>query len=139
MDSNNGMNSTEVSDIVTVTSGMTGNFIILCHLYAFLKWMVSEESIGPNITTIKPDVDINSNSDPAFIFSSADCRVYDTLTGYGYGQCATQKYNYDRDLYGMLEFTNCFPMTKMGAIENCFNISLGNDKNTKDKNAMLLV
>ena len=141
MDSNNSMNNTEVFDIVTCTGGMTINCIVLCHLYGLLKQWVSEESIGPNITTIKPDTDISSNNDTSFIFSTADCEDYDSLTKrYGYRQCKV--YNYDTDLHGMVRFTNCFLfffMTKMGAREKCSNISLGYDNNTKDENAMTLL
>ena len=136
MDSIHGMNNTEVSDIVTGTSGMTVNIIILCHLYASLKRYVNKESIDPNISTIKPDTDINSDSDTVFIFSTADCGIYDRLTRDGYGQCATEvgPYNYDRNLYEMLQFTKCvffFFMTKMGAIETC--------SNPKYENAMILL
>ena len=88
MDSNYGMNSTEVSDIVTCTGGMTMNCIILCHLYSLLKPWVSEESIGPNITTIKPDTDRSNDNDTAFIFSTADCRAYYWIRDRGDDKCA---------------------------------------------------
>ena len=88
MYSNNIPNSTEVFDIVTSTSGITINFIVLCHFYALLKQWVSEESLGPNIITVNQNTDINNNSKTSFIFLTADCRFYDTLTSHGYGQCA---------------------------------------------------
>ena len=117
MDSNNSMNSTDVSDIVTSTSGMTLNFIVLCHLYGLLKQWVSEESIGSNITTIKPDTHISS-----FMFSTADCGSYYWLRNHSYHKCAniTEVLNYDRDQSGMRQFTSCvlfFFMTEMGAIK----------------------
>ena len=143
MDLSNSTNNTDVSDAVTSTSGMTVNFIVLCQLFTLLKQWVSEESLGPNVTTIKPDTDINSDSDTAFIFSTADCGIYNRLTGDGYGQCATEvgPHNYDRNLYEMLQFTDCswfFFMTKLGATEKCSNISLGDD-NTNDVNALTLL
>ena len=141
MDSNHSMNSTEVSHIVMGTSGMTINFIVLCHLYSLVKQSVTKGSSQQNISTVKPDTDINSDSDTAFIFSTADCEVYDRLTVDDYGQCATEvgPYNYDRDLHDMLQFTNCFWfffMTKMGAIDKCSSVFLGHDNNTKGENAM---
>ena len=143
MDSNNSVNSTEVSDVVTSTSGMPTNLIILCHLYALLKQRVSEESIGPNTSTINPDTDINSDSDTAFIFSTADCKVYYVLKEYGYGPCAItpEVYNYDSVRYSLWS-TDCFLfffMTKMDAREKCFNVSRGYANNTKDENAMTLL
>ena len=100
MDLSNSINSTEVSDIVTSTSGMTVNFIVLCQLYTLLKEWVSDENTGPNI---------NSDNNTTFIFSSADCEDY-RLTRDGCGQCATEvgPYSYDRNLYEMLQFTDVF-------------------------------
>ena len=133
------MNNTEVFDMVTCKGGMTINCIVLCHLYTLLKQWVSE---GPNITTINPDTDICSDNDTSFIFSTADCRMYDELSKkYDFGQCATEVYNYNSDQSRMVEFTTCvlfFFMTKMGAIEKC-NISLGYDNNIKDENTMTLL
>ena len=141
MDSNYGMNRTDVSDIVTSTSGMPINFIVLCHFYALLKQWVSEESIGPNINTIKPDTGISSDSGTAFLFSTADCERYNrSLAGYDYDQC--EAYHYDKDLYTMWQLKDClliFFMTKMGAREKCSNIYLGYDNNTNDDNAIILL
>ena len=119
------MNST-VSDIVTSTSGMPINFIILCHLYPLLKQWVSKESIGPNITNTKPDTDINSDNNMAFIFSTADCTVYKKLRRNGYSQCATEVdlYKYDRNMNVMRWLANCFLfffMTKKDAGEKCYH------------------
>ena len=144
MDSNYGMNSTEVSDIVTCTGGMTMNCIILCHLYSLLKQWVSEESIGSNITTISPDTDRSNDNDTAFIFSTADCRAYYWIRDRGDDKCAniTEVFNNYRDQSGMRQFTSCFLfffMTEMGAIEKCPNISQGADNNTKDENTMTLL
>ena len=142
MDSNYSINSTDVFDIATCTGGMTMNCIVLCHLYSLLKEWVSEESMGPNITTIKPDTDISNDSDTSFIFSTDDCQVYDALlTRYDYGQCATKVYNYNRDQSGMVKFTSCvlFFMTEMGAIDKCSNISQGAGINTKDENRITLL
>ena len=145
MDSNYGMNSTEVSDSVTGTSGMTVNYIVLCHLFALLKQWVGEQSIGPNISTINPDTDINRDNDTAFIFSTADCIVYNNIsTRHGYGPCefTAEEYNYGRDMHGLLWLTDCVLlsfMRKMGANEKCSNISLGYNNNTKDENAMTLL
>ena len=141
MDSNYGMNGTVVSNIVPSTSGMTVKFVILCSMYKILKQWVSEESIGPIISSITPDTDINSNSDMAFIFS-IDCGVYGRLTEHGFGQCATQLSNYDRNVFRMDRLTNCFLfffMTKMGAMKECSNISLEYDNNTNTENTMTLL
>ena len=140
MDSNYSINSTEVFDIATCTGGMTMNCIVLCHLYSLLKQWVSEESIGSNITTIKPDTHISSDNDTAFIFSIADCRTYNILiTRYDYGQCATEIYNYNRDQSGMVKFIKCvlfFFMTQMDAAEKCPH---GYDNYTNNENAMTLL
>ena len=141
MDSTNSVNSTVVSATVTITSGMTVNIFILCHMYASLGQLVSEDF---NHTPINPDISTNTDSDMEFIFSYVDCRFYRLLIHFGYDQCAntTDVHNYDIDQYGMQGFIGCFLfffVKEMGAIEKCPNVSLEHTNNPRDESTTTLL
>ena len=128
---------------MTGTNGVTLNIIFLCHLYAFLKQWVNEENVDSD-STVKPDIGFNSDNETAFIFSSADCKTYRYLTGFGHCTNITDVsdvYSYNIGELEIVHFIHCsiiFLMNEMGATEKSLNPSLVYDNDAEDGNFFFL-
>ena len=135
MNSSSGITSTAVSAAGTDIDGMT--LIILCHLYASVtQWLPAGNTVTNNSMVSSTDA-----NDMTFRFSSPDCTDYNSLTKLGYGVCA-DKGKVLRNEYKLkwVDATGCLFyhfMIKMGAREQCANISEVND--TTNETTMTLI
>ena len=113
--------------------------IVLCHLYASVMQWLSAGNTGVNNSVVS-GTDANNMT---FKFSSPDCTHYNSLTKNWDCTCASNVHNEVLGKQNKLTWTgaaNCLFyhfMIKMGAREQCANISEVND--TKNETTMTLL